>query len=110
MPRASKWDKPGIKAAVERKGETLRSLSLANDFHRDDCSVALRRRYPKAEQVISEFLGVPLNELWPDRYDDDGLPIRYVRADQRAVTPAQANRLRQINRESAMPRMARGAA
>lgn len=64
------WDRFAIRAEVERRGQTLKRLSqLAGE---PDCtaSQALRQGYPKGEKIIADFLGVPVEVLWPDRYPE----------------------------------------
>jgi Ner family transcriptional regulator len=62
------WDRPRIKAEVERKGSTLRALAIAVGLSRAACSNALRRRHRSAEEAIAAFLDIPVWELWPDRW------------------------------------------
>ncbi|EJS89851.1 Ner, partial [Pasteurella multocida subsp. multocida str. Anand1_buffalo] len=26
------------------------------------------RKYPKGEKIIADFIGVPVQEIWPERY------------------------------------------
>lgn len=65
-----------IKAAIRKKGTTLLALSMNNDL--SECAVrqALRKPVPRANKVISEFLGVPLHEIWPAWFDQQGQRIR----------------------------------
>lgn len=75
------WHAQDIKAAIWKRRQTLSGLGEKNNLHGSTCRAALTRSQPKGEKVISEFLGVPLHELWPDRYDDTGGRIRHVRDD-----------------------------
>lgn len=61
------------------KGMTLKELALANGLDESAVRAALIRSQPQAEKVIAAFLGVSLHELWPARYDAEGLRIRHVR-------------------------------
>lgn len=36
---------------------------------------AFMKTYPRMEKVFADSLGMTPKELWPERYDDDGLPI-----------------------------------
>lgn len=67
------------------RGSTLTQLAVDNGLNPSACRQSLIRPQLKADRVISRFLGVPLHELWPDRYDTNGDPIRHVRADSRDV-------------------------
>jgi Ner family transcriptional regulator len=80
VPKAEKWDAPGILAAVKRKGETLTSLSRNANLYDSACRTSLTRPFPAADKVISDFLEVPLHELWPDRYEVTG-----IRIDKRTI-------------------------
>lgn len=62
------WDRHSILAAVRRKGGTLARLSREAGEPEVTCSTALRQGYPKGERIISDFLGVPVEDLWPERY------------------------------------------
>ncbi|OOZ41692.1 hypothetical protein BOW53_02845 [Solemya pervernicosa gill symbiont] len=65
------WHRADIKAALEKKGWSLRRLSLANGY-KDGNTLknALARRWPKAEKIIADVIGVPPSEIWPSRYPD----------------------------------------
>lgn len=74
MPSPNTWDKHEIKAAIGRRGLTLKALAEKYDIDPSSIRVSLHRKTPctAADQVISDFLGVPLHVLWPERYDDKG--------------------------------------
>jgi Ner family transcriptional regulator len=73
------WHPELIKAAIRMRGKTLSDLSLENGLDESAVRAALIRSQPQAEKVIAAYLGVPLQELWPERYDSEGLRIRHVR-------------------------------
>lgn len=62
------WDKHAIKAEVHRRGKTLEALAREARLDPNACRVALHRHHAKGEQAISNFLGIPLSTLWPDRH------------------------------------------
>jgi Ner family transcriptional regulator len=66
------WHPELIKAAVRMKGVTLTELATRNGLCASACREALLYSRPTAERVISDFLGVPLPLLWPERYDAKG--------------------------------------
>ncbi len=68
-----------IKAMIRMRGMTLSKLATDAGLHESACRAALIRSQPEAEKVISKFLGKPLHELWPDRWDEDGGRVRHVR-------------------------------
>jgi lambda repressor-like predicted transcriptional regulator len=64
------------------------------------------RRFPLGQQVIADFLKVPVTVLFPDRYDADGLPIRGWRG--RKATAKTVNKKRAThNRAKAAAESAR---
>lgn len=62
------WHPADIKAELNKKGLTLRALSLANNMHQDSLKTALRTPYPKGERIIAAALGHEPEEIWPSRY------------------------------------------
>lgn len=66
--RVTSWHPELIKARVRMQGETLTGLARKNGLQQDACRDALRTRRPEAEAVIAKYIGVPAEELWPDRY------------------------------------------
>ncbi len=75
------WHPEDIKAAIRKRGKTVTQLARDNGLSDAACRLAFIRPSPTGELVISTFLGVPLQELWPDRYDPYGrrLATRNVR-------------------------------
>ncbi|WP_234826916.1 helix-turn-helix domain-containing protein [Rhodopseudomonas palustris] len=71
-----------IKAEIHRRGETLTGLAIDAGIDEAACRLALCRRNTRGEKVIAAFLGVPLEELWPDRH---GTPKRKTIAERRAA-------------------------
>lgn len=66
MPQ--KWDRHSIKAELARRGYTLTGLALDHGLHESACRRALHSTCLSGAQVIAKVLGVPVEELWPDRY------------------------------------------
>ena len=96
MTRKAKWDKHQIKAEIYRRGQSLTSLEECSGLNKGDCSAALSRPFLRAERVIAAFLDLPLYELWPDRWDQEGLRIKYLRRPIRQpMTRATKNRVAQ---------------
>lgn len=89
------WHREDIKAAIRKRGTTVTKLAQDNGLSDSACRVALIRPSPAGERVISSFLGVPLQVLWPDRYDPYGrrLATRNVRDE---TNPARSEAHRQI--------------
>lgn len=62
------WHRADIKAALEKKGITLRMLSINSGLGRDTIKNALDRKWPKGERIIANAIGVPPSVIWPSRY------------------------------------------
>ncbi|MDG3439595.1 helix-turn-helix domain-containing protein [Nitrospirillum amazonense] len=69
------WHPADIRAAVEKRGKTLKDVALAAGIHADACRFALRHRHVQGERALSEFLKIPLWELWPDRWSVHGIRL-----------------------------------
>lgn len=70
------WHKADIKAALEKKGWSLRRLSLFIGVNPAYVKRALHKPYPKYEKVIADTLGLPPWAIWPSRYNHLGKPNR----------------------------------
>lgn len=67
------WHKADIKAALEKAGWNLSSLSRHHGYSdRKQLSVVLGRCWPKGERLIADAIGVPPQTIWPSRYNPDG--------------------------------------
>lgn len=72
MARSRGWHPEDIKAAVRKRGVSLTALAVSHGLRPSACRESLIYPVPRADLVVSEFLGVPLCKLWPDRYDETG--------------------------------------
>lgn len=61
-----------IKAAVRKRGTTLKDLALQGGLSESACRKALDVPSPRAEALIAKCLKKPVHEIWPDRYDTRG--------------------------------------
>lgn len=75
-PALQDWHRADIKAALEKRGWTLRRLSQANGFAATYLANALDRPVPRGEAIIADVIGVPAQQIWPSRYEADGSPRR----------------------------------
>ena len=66
-----KWDQHSILAELRRRGMTMTKLAELNGVNPGYFRQVWTRTVRKAEVAIAEFIGVPVEELFPDRY-----PIR----------------------------------
>lgn len=79
-----------IKGQLQLRGTNLAKLAEEHGLSRNAVARALHRPYPRAERIIGTALGVAPSDLWPDRYDEHGLPIRsavHASGDTRSSVP-----------------------
>lgn len=76
------WTPETIRQAVYDQGFTLVGLAVAKGLNKKACLHALTRRHIPGEKAIADCIGVPLAELWPDRWTPAG-----VRIDHRVLPP-----------------------
>ncbi len=82
--------KEDIKAAIRKKGSTLRAVSKDAGLNQDTVCMALARPIPRANIAIAKFLGVPLHTLWPLWYDQNGERIKSQASSNRTrKTPSR---------------------
>jgi len=62
---------------LELRGWSLASLSREHGYSPTAAGRALRTTWPQMELLIAEALGVHPNVIWPDRYDNQGVPQKY---------------------------------
>lgn len=62
------WTSLDIKIALMRKGTNLTKIAVEAGLSSGACRTALVKSFPSAEKVIAEELGVPVQEVFPDRY------------------------------------------
>lgn len=69
------WHPADIKAALEKKGWTLRALAAHHGLASSSpLSHTFLRSYPLNEKRIADAIGVPVQSIWPTRYYPDGTP------------------------------------
>lgn len=62
------WHRADIRAALEKSGTNLRTLSVAAGLSKDTLRNALVRPWPKGERLIARAIGVNPETIWPSRY------------------------------------------
>ncbi|MBB99153.1 MAG: transcriptional regulator [Rhodobacteraceae bacterium] len=62
------WDQHSIKAELHRRGMTLTALAEGVGMKQNAFSHVWKRTNRKAEKAIADFLGMPVEQLFPDRY------------------------------------------
>ncbi|MBN9471707.1 MAG: helix-turn-helix domain-containing protein [Bosea sp.] len=81
---ASNWTKQAIIFALREKGITAAGLARQNDLSRFTIYSGMERPAPKVQSLISEALGVPRQQIWPQFYDKQGNRIGLIGASRAA--------------------------
>lgn len=66
------WHRADIVAALWKKGTTVRRLSVQHGYASGSLRHALAGISPRAERIIADAIGVPPQQIWPSRYDEQG--------------------------------------
>lgn len=62
------WLPTRVVGEIKIRGGSLRGLSRQAGLKQDTLRNALYRHCPKYERIISEYLNVPVQKIWPSRY------------------------------------------
>ncbi len=82
--------KIAVKGAVEKRGGSLAAIARAAGLHESSCRGALRYPIPAANHAIADYLGSSVHELWPDWFDEQGIPRPGMRS--RMSRPSRSSR------------------
>lgn len=72
-PKTADWHPADVVAALRKAGWSLRRLSAHHGYSPTALDNALHRRWPKAERLIAETIGVQPDVIWPSRYMRKGV-------------------------------------
>ena len=90
MSRVAKaYDKEDIKAMIWKMGSTLRQISVQAGLNAEAGGHSLANPKPAANRAISEFLAIPLHQLWPSWYDQNGNRIAAQRHCKNLARPSR---------------------
>ncbi|MGA3799145.1 helix-turn-helix domain-containing protein [Pseudomonas fluorescens] len=83
----SRWE--WIKFQLRLRGTNLAELARSHDLNERAIRNAKQRPYPRVERAIAEALGLKPAQLWPERWNADGSPLRQRpnRAETNSVSP-----------------------
>ena len=90
-PRKAAWHPADIGAALKKCGWSLRRLSVHHGYSPTVVENAIRRSWPRGERLIAEAIGVPPEEIWPERY---AARAEKAAARQRAALDSKTRRSR----------------
>jgi Ner family transcriptional regulator len=65
-------DDEDIKAEIRRRGLNLAKLGRLYNVPHSTLKSSFLGPCPKGDRVIAHALGLPVHEVWPDRYDEVG--------------------------------------
>lgn len=63
-----------VKYQIHMRGTSMAQIAADAGVSRQALYQAFHKTYPRMEKVIAEALDMAPKELWPERYDADGLP------------------------------------
>ncbi|MGH6887950.1 MAG: helix-turn-helix domain-containing protein [Rhizomicrobium sp.] len=70
MGHSRDWNWADVKAAVEKRGESIASIARANGLSRATLCMAKTRWSPRAQLLIARALRLRPEQIWPRRYAD----------------------------------------
>ncbi|PCI85487.1 MAG: hypothetical protein COB24_12915 [Hyphomicrobiales bacterium] len=74
MPATNRtWSRYRILAEIKDRGFNANELEVLLGLKPRDISVSFDRPFPKVDKALANWLEIPLHELWPTRYDSDGM-------------------------------------
>lgn len=82
VPKKTDKRRAWIKYQLELAGYNFAALAREHGLSRTCVLSALRRPYPKMEQIIADKIGLQPEELWPERYPLEKEGIRKRRRKQ----------------------------
>ncbi|MGR6833622.1 helix-turn-helix domain-containing protein [Aliivibrio wodanis] len=62
------WHVADIKAALSKNDTNYEQLAKENNIAGSTLRNALRFKYPKAERIIANKIGLEPEDIWPSRY------------------------------------------
>ena len=67
-----------LKALLEKRGLSLAQVSRNAGYSPTAAGRALRTPWPALEEVIAQVLDLEPKQIWPSRYDINGIPKKYL--------------------------------
>ena len=72
-PVSIDWPSHYIVYRLRERGQSLRRLARLNGYSPTGGALAIVRSWPNMERIIAAAIGVTPQEIWPSRYDADGV-------------------------------------
>lgn len=80
-----------IKYEIHLTGRTMADVAKAAGVSRNCLYHAFNTPYPRMEKVLADALDVAPQELFPERYDSDGLPNRIMGRRKKSIPKQTKN-------------------
>jgi Ner family transcriptional regulator len=75
------WSWNRIIFALRERGLTVAEVARRAGYAGSSGKQVAKRRWPNMQRAIARALERSPQEIWPDRYDHEGVPVRKVRSD-----------------------------
>lgn len=66
-----------IQFQLKATGRSFAALAREHEMRKEALTCVKTQRYPRGERVIADALGLEVPKLFPERYDQHGLPSLY---------------------------------
>ena len=73
-----------VKYQIHMQGRTMSAVADEAGVKRQTLYQAFQRSYPRMEKIIADAVGLEPAVLWPERYDEHGLPLYRMGRPKRA--------------------------
>jgi Ner family transcriptional regulator len=78
IPQDSQGRRAWIRYQLEARGLSWAELGRRHGVKRNTVLAVFYNPYPRMERAIAEAIGVRPEQIWPERYDENGRPNRQV--------------------------------
>ena len=75
MGKVIKWTSKRILCEIHERGMTLEKLAIRHERNPNSFRHIWKRQNSINERIIADFIGVAVDELWPERYPKDSSRI-----------------------------------
>lgn len=93
IPSDSRQRREWIKFQLRIRGSSLSQLARELNVTRSSTILALAKPYPRVERAIARRIGLKPEQIWPERYDENGNPNR-KRGRPKSITKSNTGRAR----------------
>ncbi len=83
-----------IKYQIQMQGLSMAQVAASAGVSRSCLYSVFDKTYPRMEKVLADAVGLEPAELWPERYDADGLPIYRMGRPKKSVSKCAQNSTR----------------